>query len=63
VRLYELPKTIPAVKMLLAPEELGSTNPLPLENVDFKSFKANGAIRSLSFSCPITIPKRSLQGF
>jgi hypothetical protein len=25
VRIYELPKTIPPVKMLLAPEERGST--------------------------------------
>jgi hypothetical protein len=51
VGIYELPKTIPPVKMLLAPEELGSTILFPLEEVDFKSFKASGAI----VRCPLTV--------
>jgi hypothetical protein len=42
--MYELPKTIPAVKMLLAPEEPGSTILFLLKKGIFKSFKANGAI-------------------
>ena len=42
--MYEFPRTIPDVKMLLAPEELGINDPLPLEEADFKAFKANGAI-------------------
>jgi hypothetical protein len=39
VRKYELPRTIPDVKMLLAPEDLGSTILLPLEEVDFKKLQ------------------------
>jgi hypothetical protein len=49
--MYELPKTIPDLKMLLGPEELGSTILFLLKKVDFKSFKAHGAI----IHCPLTV--------
>jgi hypothetical protein len=49
--MYELPKTIPDVKMLLEPEELGSTTLFLLKKVDFKSFNANGAI----VRCPLAV--------
>jgi hypothetical protein len=49
--MYELPKTIPDVKMLLGPEELGSTILFLLKKVDFKSFNANGAI----VRCPLAV--------
>jgi hypothetical protein len=48
--MYELPKTIPDVKMLLGPEELGSTI-FFLKKADFKSVNANGAI----VRCPLTV--------
>jgi hypothetical protein len=51
VRIYELPETIPPVKMLLAPEELGSTILFLLKKWIFKSFKANGAI----VRCPLAV--------
>jgi hypothetical protein len=51
VRMFELPKTIPDVKMLLGPEELGSTILFLLKKVDFKSFNANGAI----VRCPLAV--------
>ena len=49
--MYELPKTIPGVKMLLAPEEPGSMILLLLKKWVSKSFKANGAI----VRCPLTV--------
>ena len=47
---YELPRTIPDVKMLLAlaPEDWDQRS---LEEVDFKSSKANGAI----VRCPLAV--------
>jgi hypothetical protein len=60
--MYELPKTIPDVKMLLGPEELGSPTLFLLKKVDFKSFNANGAI----VRCPLTVnngPLMSLTRF
>ena len=49
--MYELPRTIPDVKMLLAPEDLGSTILILLREWISKSFKANGAI----VHCPFTV--------
>jgi hypothetical protein len=41
----------------------GINDPLALEEVDFKKPQGSQCDRSLSFNCPITIPKRFLQGF
>jgi hypothetical protein len=49
--MYELPKTIPEVKMLLGARGAGINDPLPLEEVDFKNFNANGAI----VRCPLAV--------
>jgi len=49
--MYELRRTIPDVKMLLAPEDLGSTILFLLRKWISKSFKANRAI----LHCPLTV--------
>jgi hypothetical protein len=51
VGIYELPRTIPDVKMLLALEELGSTILFLLKKWISKSFQANGAI----VRCPLAV--------
>jgi hypothetical protein len=53
--MYELPKAISRREDAAGARGAGINDPLPLEEVDFKSFKAHGD-RSLSFDCPITIP-------
>jgi hypothetical protein len=53
--MYELPKTIPAVEMLLALEELGLTILFLLKKWISKASRL--VVRSsLSFNCPITVP-------
>jgi hypothetical protein len=49
--MYELPKTIPAAKMLLALEELGSTILFLLKKWISKSLKAHSAI----VRCPLAV--------
>jgi hypothetical protein len=49
--MYELPKTVPAVEMLLAPEELGSTILFLLKKWISKASRL--VVRS--FRCPLAV--------
>ena len=49
--MYELPRTIPDVKMRARAGGSGINDPLSLEEVISKSFKANGA----TVHCPLTV--------